>query len=112
MEPPRAEPPQDPEQWTDEEWIAYLEATDATTEDDDRPVTPIGRVTHSPGGQVLGQAMLGMASALFGRNDDEVVVVVEAGSEPGDDGPFTVHLDPDHPERSSVVVRPPSRPSE
>jgi hypothetical protein len=52
---------------------------------------------------VLGQAMLGMAYAIYGRRDDEVVIVAEGDSEPDEDEPFTVHLDPDHPERSSVV---------
>jgi hypothetical protein len=55
----------------------------------------------------LGEAMLGMARAIFGRKDDEVVVVAEGSGEPSDDQPFTVHLDPDHPEASFVTFRPP-----
>jgi len=106
--PADAEPPADPEEWTDEQWIAWLRATDADAPagEDDAPVTPVGRITHSSGGQVLGQAMLGMANVLFGRMDDEVVIVAPGDSEPDPDEPFTVHLDRDHPERSSVVFRP------
>jgi hypothetical protein len=111
MEAPADRPPEDPEQWTDEQWIEWLNSTDDPGADEGRPVTPMGKVTHSSGGQVLGQAMLGMANAVFGRNDEEVVIVGEAGSDPETDEPFTVHLDPDYPERSSVVVRPPSPPT-
>ena len=105
-------PPADPEEWTDEQWIAWLEATDADAPDGggNRPATMGARVVHSTGGQVLGQSMLGLAYAIYGRRDDEVVIVAEGDSEQGEDEPFTVHLDPDHPERSSVVFRPVSEP--
>jgi hypothetical protein len=112
MEPPDPAsadgPPADPEDWTNEQWIEWLNATDAQAgvDRDDPPVTPIGRIARSSGGQVLGQAMLGMANAIFGRQDDEVVIVSEGDTEPDPDEPFTVHLDPDHPERSTVVFRP------
>lgn len=118
VDPPApGEPPVDPEEWTDEQWIAWLRATDADAEadaqaragEDDAPVTHVGRIAHSSGGQVLGQAMLGMANVLFGRKDDEVVIVAEGDSEPDGDEPFTVHLDRDHPERSSVVFKPDQR---
>jgi hypothetical protein len=109
MPSPDGEPPEDPELWTDQQWIDYLKATDDEDEPE-RPVTPMGKVTRSSGGQVIGQAMLGMANAVFGRNDDEVVVVEEGPSGSGDDEPFTVRLDPDHPERSTVVVRRPTPP--
>ena len=100
-------PPADPEEWTDEQWIAWLKATDADVapEADARPATLGGRVAHSGGGQVLGQAMLGLAYAIYGRPDDEIVIVAEGDSQPDEDEPFTVNLDPDHPERSEVVFR-------
>jgi hypothetical protein len=99
-------PPADPEEWTDEQWLAWLKATDAQAPGEDtRPVTLTGRVAYSAGGHVLGQAMLGMANAIYGRRDDEIVIVAEGDSGPAEDGPFAVHLDPDHPERSSVVFR-------
>jgi hypothetical protein len=112
MQPPAEGPPGDPEQWTDEQWIEWLKATDDPDEAGDAPVTPMGRVTRSSGGQVLGQAMLGMANAVFGRQDDEVMVVEEAPGGTGDDEPFTVHLDAEHPERSTVVVRQPPPPDD
>jgi hypothetical protein len=102
-EPPEG-PPSDPEDWSDEQWIAWLKATDDETAEPTGPVTVAGRITHSPGGQVLGQTMLGLAQAMYGHRDDDVVVVVEAG-EPDDEEPYTLHLDRDHPERSTVVFR-------
>jgi hypothetical protein len=100
------EPPSDPEEWSDEQWLAWLRATDATAERGaDRPVTIGSRLAHSTGGSVLGTAMLALSQVIYGRRDDEVVIVVDAGSEPAPDVGFEVHLDPDHPERSTVVFR-------
>jgi len=108
MDPDETGPPVDPEDWSDEEWLAWLRATDPADRPAERPATTAGRLTHSAGGQVLGTAMLAMAQAIYGRRDDEIVVVVEGASEPtGED--LEVHLDPDHPERSTAVVRPTRR---
>jgi hypothetical protein len=99
-----AGPPADPEEWTDEQWIDWLKATDADGEPEgDAPVTRMGRVTRSGPGQVLGSAMMGMAQAIWGQQEDEIVHVVERGSEPLGDEPFELHLDPESPERSTVV---------
>jgi len=110
------EPPADPEDWTDEQWIAWLEATDPAPrggrDGAAPPATTVGRITHSTGGHLLGQAMLGLADAISGRNHDEVVVVVDADTEEDADEPFRVRLDPEHPERSSVVFRPGPGPSQ
>lgn len=104
---PPGGPPSDPEEWSDQQWIAWLEETDAATGDDHaRPVTALGRVAHSAGGSTLGHAMLAMANALYGREQREIVIVAE-GAQPDEDAPLTVHLDPEHPERSVVVVRRP-----
>jgi hypothetical protein len=108
----RGGPPADPEEWTDEQWLEWLKATDAEPADPSEqstsgPVTAMGRITHSPEGQVLGRAMLGLAYAMYGRQDDEVVVVAEGSGEPGDDGPVTLELDDEHPERSRAILRPP-----
>jgi len=108
------EPPRDPEEWSDEQWITWLKRTDelndpeATSGPTAMPLTHMGRVVRSSGGQVIGSAMLGMAQAIFGVKEDEVVHVIESGSEPGPDEPFSVHLDPEHPERSTVVFRNPT----
>lgn len=101
------EPPLDPEDWTHEEWLEWLRTTDVEVGADSHApsATTLGRITHSTGGQILGQAMLGMANAMYGQKDEQVVIVVEGASDPETDEPFTVHLDPEHPERSSVVFR-------
>jgi len=107
---PFPEPPADPEEWTDEEWLAWLRATDADEAggaSESPPTTRGARIVESPSGHLLGEAMLGLAHAIYGRQVDEVVIVAAGDSEPGDDEPFIVHLDPDHPERSTVVFRPP-----
>jgi hypothetical protein len=98
-------PPSDPDEWSDEQWIEWLKKTDSADAAEVRPVTALGRVTHSAGGSMLGQAMLGMASALYGREENEIVIVSEGSSQPDEDKPFAVHLDPEHPERSVVVFR-------
>jgi hypothetical protein len=97
------QPPSDPESWSDEQWLTWLKATD-----DDPEVggaaTPVSfRVTHSAGGQALGDAMRGLANAMYGPKDQDLIIVSEAGGQPEDDEPFVVHLDRDHPERSTAV---------
>ena len=101
------QPPTDADDWTDDQWLEWLRATDSDYPDD-RPVTAIGRLTRSGSGEALGQAMLGLANAIYGEKDDKVVVVQER-AEPDGDEPFTVRLDPDHP---VVVVRPPRPPDD
>lgn len=95
--------------WTDEQWIEWLKATDAEIAADEGrlPATAVGRFVHSAGGQVLGQTMVGLAQAIYGRGDDKPAVVAEANSEPEKDRSFALHLDPEHPEQSFVVVTPP-----
>lgn len=102
-----AGPPADPEDWSDVQWLEWLEATDtdADAPAGEDPATVLGRAVRSTGGHLLGQAMAGLSNAIYGEKDDEVVIVAEGTSEPGKDEPFVVHLDPDHPERSSVVFR-------
>jgi hypothetical protein len=103
---PREEPPADAEAWTDAQWIAWLNATDliGLEDSDGQPVTRAGRAVHSPGGRALGQSMLGLAYAIYGRPEEKPAIVVGASSEPVPDAPFTLHLDVDHPERSFVVL--------
>lgn len=101
------EPPDDPEEWTDEQWLAWLVATDDGHEPPPARPDRVDRAVSSAVGYVMGQAMLGMANAIYGHDDPEVVVVVEGTGEPGDDEPFTVHLDAEHPEDSYVVFHEP-----
>lgn len=97
------QPPSDPESWSDEQWLTWLKATDTDAEAADESATIAFRVTRSAGGQALGDAMRGLASAMYGPKDDELVIVSEAGGQLNDDEPFVVHLDLDHPERSTAV---------
>ncbi len=99
---PSARPPTDPESWTDEQWLTWLKATDELeVESSSAPVS--FRVTHSAGGQALGDAMRGLANAMYGPRDEDLIIVSEAGGQPENDEPFVVHLDRDHPERSTAV---------
>jgi hypothetical protein len=102
-----AEPPDDPEEWTDEQWLAWLEATDPGDAPEAGPRLAAWR--DHPVGSVLGAAMLGLRDAIYGRQDNEVTIVQEAAGDPPDDDLHDIHLDPEHPERSEVVIRP--RPS-
>jgi hypothetical protein len=105
----RGTPPEDPEEWTDDQWITWLQETDQGpdpnigSDDNHRPARG-QRMTRSAGGVVLGAAMTGLAQALYGPRDDEVAIIEEAPGEPHDDS-IEVHLDPDHPEQSVVIVR-------
>ena len=98
-----SEPPSDPELWTDEQWLTWLKATDAVIDLDDSRAPIVSRVARSAGGQVLGEAMKGLANAMYGPKDEEIVIVIEAGGQPLDDEPFTVHIDREHPEQSTAV---------
>jgi hypothetical protein len=97
------QPPPDPESWTDEQWLTWLKATDDALETDSAPAPVSFRVTRSAGGQALGDAMRGLANAMYGPKDEDLIIVSEAGGQPEEDEPFVVHLDRDHPERSTAV---------
>jgi len=98
------QPPEDPESWSDEQWLAWLAATDDPGSDDGL-ATRASRMLRRAPASALGAAMIGLRNAIYGRPDDEVVIVADAGGDPpGDDGP-QVHLDREHPERSEVVVK-------
>ncbi len=69
--------------WTDEQWLDWLTATDNAPVDESEGSDSlvVTRIAQSIPGQVIGQAMLGMAQAIFGRQDDEIVIVVGANGE-------------------------------
>jgi hypothetical protein len=104
---PNEEPPSDPETWSDEQWITWLKATDDSAEleheSDEAPVAV--RLARSSAGQALGQAMLGLAQAMYGQKDEDLVMVVEGNSDDLDDEPFRVNLDFENPEQSTIVFR-------
>jgi hypothetical protein len=102
------EPPSDPDEWSDEQWLEWLKETDVVLLDDtEESISEVmTRIVRSTPGLVIGQAMLGMAQAIYGRQDDEIIIVVENNGEPTDDEPFAVRLDFDHPESSLVEFKP------
>jgi hypothetical protein len=99
--PAQAGPPPDPEDWTDEQWLEWLEVIDDPGED--RTITRTRDHPRHRGG-ALGAAMLGLHDAIYGHPDKAAAVVNASGDPPNDDKP-EVHLDPEHPERSEVIVR-------
>ncbi len=98
-------PPTDPESWSDEQWLAWLRATDTDDAGDLDAARPTltERAANSAVGVVLGQAMLGLAKAIYGRSDEDLVIIADGEGPSLDDEPFTVHLDFEHPERSSIT---------
>lgn len=106
-------PPQNADEWSDQQWINWLKATDAvkSTDDQPRPATTGGRVAHSTSGQLLGSAMAGLARALYGPQEEKPAIVVESG-EPENDQAIELHLDFEHPDRSFIVLRSDSEPTQ
>ena len=95
-------PPADPEAWTDAQWIAWLDATDRVGDGERRPPSR-RRITGRRPASALGAAMVGLHEVLYGRTEEAAIVVECGGDPPRPDQP-EVHLDPEHPERSTVVV--------
>jgi len=93
-----ATPPEDADDWSNEQWIEWLTATD-TDSDTARPLpTALDRIVHTTGGQLVGNAMLGLSRALYGKEPEKPAIVVEA-SEPDGERLIQVHLDFDHPDK-------------
>lgn len=94
------EPPQDPEDWTEEQWREWL-AT-APADPDTGHAHPLTRATSSPSGVVLGAAMLGLDQAIYGERP-KVEVVAESDADGLDLG--DVDLDLEDPAASNLTVR-------
>lgn len=101
--------PDDPQDWTDEQWLAWLAEVDAAAEagelDADAASPPRPSFREGLAGQMLAASMRGLAEAMYGPKEEPAIVVDANGDPPGPDG-LDVQLDPDHPEQSVVVVRP------
>jgi hypothetical protein len=93
------QPPDDPDEWSDEQWMEWLHATEDDVEVDARVFAPRLR---SPSGVVLGAAMLGLEKGMYG-DVPKPEIVIEAEASGRDDG-TKVDLDPDDPWESTVVV--------
>ncbi len=105
------QPPVDPQDWTDEQWLEWLEATDgeaAVPGDDSGPGggrrTVADRVRSSPAARGMGGAMVALHEIFYKPKDDEVVIVAQAGGEPPDPDALELDLDPDHPEASTATI--------
>jgi MOSC domain-containing protein YiiM len=73
-------------------------------EHDERPVD---RFRRGAAGSVIAAGLLGLRDAMEGRPErEETAIVTEAPSQPHDDA-LELVLDPEHPERSVVIVRRP-----
>ncbi len=94
------EPPEDPDDWTEEEWRAWL-AT-APPDPETGRAHPLSRVSASPSGTVLGAAMLGLEQAIYGERP-KVEIVAEADADGLDLG--DLDLDLDDPASSRMTLR-------
>jgi hypothetical protein len=94
------QPPDDPDVWSHEQWIEWLQATEAEPATEQRVFAP--RLS-SPTGVVLGAAMMGLQTAMYG-DIEKPEIVVEAPAKGRDDG-TKIDLDPDDPSASTMVMR-------
>jgi hypothetical protein len=94
---PLLDPPDDPDEWTHEQWCEWLQAVEAEPED-----PPIRRRRRTPPGSMMGAAMLGLEQAMYGKLP-KPEWVEEAEADGQDDG--LVLLDPDDPAASRIELR-------
>jgi hypothetical protein len=93
------EPPQDPDDWTEDQWRAWL--ANAPEDPDTGRAHPLTRAASSGTGVALGAAMLGLQEAIYGeRPKVEIVAVADANG--ADDG--NVELDLDDPANSTFTL--------
>lgn len=105
------QPPVDPQDWTDEQWLEWLDATDGQAavpgdeggEGGKRP-TVAERVRSSPAARGMGGAMVALHEIFYKPKDDEVVIVAQAGADPPDPDALELDLDPEHPEASTARI--------
>ncbi|HEY9556325.1 MAG TPA: hypothetical protein VIR58_06305 [Acidimicrobiales bacterium] len=95
------EPPEDPEEWSEEQWREWLAR--APQDPDTGRSHPLTRAQTSAGGTVLGAAMLGLEQAVFGeRPKAEIVAEADAdGLDLGD-----LDLDLEDPAASRLTLPP------
>lgn len=96
--------PDDPESWSDEQWLEWLRDVDDEAGPDQPP--RVAKHHRSTGIQLMGAAMLGMHQAIYGDTEPQIMMVVDADGEPPDPTVLEVDLDPEDPDASTVTVRP------
>lgn len=72
------EPPQDPDDWTEEQWREWL--ANAPPDPETGRAHPLTRVASRPGGAMLGAAMLGLEQAIYGERP-KVEIIAEADAD-------------------------------
>jgi hypothetical protein len=96
-------PPDNPDDWSDEQWLEWLNQTDASAAESAPQESP--RHERSLGSRVLYAGMFGLREAIYGPQD-QVTIVEEADGASEEPESLEVNLVEDHPEDSTVVVRP------
>lgn len=84
------EPPQDPEDWTEEQWLEWLSAVPPDPETG--RAHPLSRARVTAGGAWLGAAMFGLEQAIYGERP-KVEIVAEAASDGLDLGDLDLNMD-------------------
>lgn len=95
------EPPQDPDDWTEEQWREWL--ANAPPDPDTGRTHHLTRAQTSAGGTVLAAAMLGLDQAVFGERP-KAEIVAEADADGLDLGDLDLDL---HDPASSRMSLPP-----
>lgn len=84
------EPPEDPDDWTEDQWREWLAS--APPDPDTGRAHPLTRMATSPSGSMLGAAMTGLDQAIFGERA-KAEIVIEAADPGDDDGDLELDLD-------------------
>ncbi len=81
-----SEPPLNADDWTDDQWIEWLNQQDGCEDIQEEPIPgPMNRLVHTSGGQAVGSAMMALWQIYYGKaNADEIVQVAETPDEPQD----------------------------
>lgn len=93
------EPPRDPDDWTEDQWIEWLEATADAPSSDDPELTPRRWGTGNGAGAVIGAAMMGLDRALHGEQPKPDVVIESHSDDPDRDAS---RFDPEDPGSSTI----------
>lgn len=94
-------PPDDAENWSDEEWIAWLESTDPHA-GARQPEVSAPRKARSVGTQMLASVMLGFHELIYGKPDDQQVQIAPSPDPLPEDDEMSITLDPDDPSNSEI----------
>jgi hypothetical protein len=84
------EPPDDPDDWTEEQWMEWLASVPPDPETG--RAHPLSRARSSAGGTVLGAAMFGLEQAMYGERP-KVEIVAEADADGLDLGDLDLDLE-------------------